>query len=39
MTVFFEALKCRSIGEIIRGVILIYEVLTPEDVLGKVEYL
>jgi predicted nuclease of predicted toxin-antitoxin system len=29
----------RSIGEIIRSVILIYEVLVPEDLLGKVEFL
>jgi len=29
----------RSIGEIIRGLILIYEVLAPEDMRGKVEFL
>lgn len=29
----------RSIGEIIRGLILIYEVLTPEEMAGHVEYL
>jgi predicted nuclease of predicted toxin-antitoxin system len=29
----------RSIGEIIRGLILIYEVLTPDDMRGKVEFL
>jgi predicted nuclease of predicted toxin-antitoxin system len=29
----------RSIGEIIRGLILIYEVLTPEDMIGKIEFL
>jgi predicted nuclease of predicted toxin-antitoxin system len=29
----------RSIGEIIRGLILIYEVLAPEDMVGKVEFL
>jgi len=28
-----------SVGEIIRGIILIYEVLTPDEILGKVEYL
>lgn len=29
----------RSIGEIIRSLILIYEVLTPEEMTGHVEYL
>ncbi len=29
----------RSIGEIIRSLILIYEVLTPEEMAGHVEYL
>jgi predicted nuclease of predicted toxin-antitoxin system len=29
----------RSIGEIIRGLILIYEVLTPEEMRGQVEFL
>lgn len=29
----------RSIGEIIRGLILIYEVLTPEELRGRVEFL
>jgi predicted nuclease of predicted toxin-antitoxin system len=29
----------RSIGEIVRGLILIYEVLTPEEISGKVEFL
>ncbi|MFQ5859711.1 MAG: DUF5615 family PIN-like protein [Anaerolineae bacterium] len=29
----------RSIGEIIRSLILIYEVLTPEEIAGDVEYL
>lgn len=29
----------QSIGEIIRGLILIYEVLTPEEMAGRVEYL
>ena len=29
----------RSIGEIIAGLILIYEVLTPEEMRGRVEYL
>lgn len=29
----------RSIGEIIRAVILIYEVLTPEEMYGSVEYI
>lgn len=29
----------RSVGEIIRNLILIYEVLTPEEMAGRVEYL
>jgi predicted nuclease of predicted toxin-antitoxin system len=29
----------RTIGEIIRSLILIYEVLTPEEMRGRVEYL
>ena len=29
----------RSIGEIIRGLILIYEVLTPGEISGKIEFL
>jgi predicted nuclease of predicted toxin-antitoxin system len=29
----------RSIGEIIRGLVLIWEVYDPEDVAGRVEYL
>ncbi len=29
----------RSIGEIIESLVLIYEVLTPEDITGKVEFL
>ena len=29
----------RSLGDIIRGLILIYEVLTPEELAGRVEYL
>lgn len=29
----------RSIGEIIRNVILIYEILTPEEISGRIEYL
>ena len=29
----------RSVGEIIRSLILIYEVLTPEEMAGHVEYL
>ncbi|MBN1148174.1 MAG: hypothetical protein JXA78_13025 [Anaerolineales bacterium] len=29
----------RSIGEIIRGLILIYEVLTPNEISGKIEFL
>ena len=29
----------RSVGEIIRGLILIYEVLTPEELHGQVEFL
>jgi predicted nuclease of predicted toxin-antitoxin system len=29
----------RSIGQIIRGLILIYEVLTPEEIRGQVEFL
>ena len=32
-------IKARSIGEIIRGLILIYEILTPEEMAGRVEYL
>ncbi len=29
----------RSLGDIIRGLLLIYEVLTPEEMAGRVEYL
>jgi predicted nuclease of predicted toxin-antitoxin system len=29
----------RSIGDIIRGLILIYEVLTPNEISGKIEFL
>lgn len=29
----------RSIGEIIRSLILIYEVYTPEDTIGRIEYI
>ena len=29
----------RTMGEIIRTLILLYEVLTPEDMAGKVEFL
>jgi predicted nuclease of predicted toxin-antitoxin system len=29
----------RSIGDIIRNLILIYEVLAPEEIVGRVEYL
>ena len=29
----------RSVGEIVRGLILIYEVLTPDEMAGRVEYL
>lgn len=29
----------RSLGEIIRSLILIYEMLTPEEIAGRVEYL
>lgn len=32
-------MSARSIGEIIRSLILIYEVLTPEEMVGHVEYL
>jgi predicted nuclease of predicted toxin-antitoxin system len=32
-------MKARSIGEIIRTLILIYEVLTPEEMAGHIEYL
>ncbi len=32
-------MSVRSIGEIIRSLILIYEVLTPEEMAGHVEYL
>ncbi len=28
-----------SIGEILRGLILIWEVLTPEEIIGNIEYL
>ena len=31
--------ESRSIGEILRGLILIWEILTPEEILGKVEYI
>ncbi len=31
--------KTRSLGEMIEGLILIYEVYSPEDVVGRVEYL
>ncbi len=31
--------QIRTIRQIIRGLILIYEVLTPEEIAGKVEYL
>ena len=36
--VYCDKTAC-SIGEIIRGLILIYEVLTPEEMAGRVEYL
>lgn len=29
----------RSIGQVIQGLILVYEVLTPEEMRGRVEYL
>ena len=29
----------RSIGEIIESLVLIYEVLTPEELVGKIEFL
>ena len=29
----------RSLGEIIRSLILIYEVLTPEELLGRIEFI
>lgn len=29
----------RSLGDIIRGLLLIYEVLTPDEMAGRVEYL
>ncbi len=31
--------SARSLGEIIRSLILIYEVLTPEEMAGRVQYL
>ena len=31
--------KSRSLGEIIEGLTLIYQVYKPEDMIGKVEYL
>lgn len=36
--VYCERLR-RSLGDIIRGVVLIYEVLTPVEMVGRVEYL
>jgi hypothetical protein len=35
----YSHMGTRSIGEIIRSLILIYEVLTPEEMAGHVEYL
>ena len=32
-------METRSLGEIIRRLILIYEVLTPEEIIGRVEFL
>ncbi|MEG4403367.1 MULTISPECIES: hypothetical protein [unclassified Microcoleus] len=29
----------RSVGEIIRSLILIYEVYTPEEMMGRIEYI
>ncbi|MEG4305094.1 hypothetical protein [Microcoleus sp. D3_18a_C4] len=29
----------RSVGEIIRSLILIYEVYTPEEMIGRIEYI
>ena len=29
----------RSLGEIIRSLILVYEVLTPEEIVGRVEFM
>jgi len=29
----------RSVGDIIRGLILMYEALTPEEMIGRVEFL
>jgi predicted nuclease of predicted toxin-antitoxin system len=31
--------ETRSIGEIIRGLVLLYEIYTPEEMNGRVEYL
>ncbi len=31
--------ESRSIGEILRGLILIWEILTPKEISGKVEYI
>jgi predicted nuclease of predicted toxin-antitoxin system len=36
--VYYEP-RSRSVKEIIRGLILIYEVLTPEDMVNHVEFL
>ena len=35
----FCHMEARSIGEMIRALHLIYEVLTPEDMVGHIEYL
>jgi hypothetical protein len=35
----FAIQRTRSIGQIIRGLILIYEVLTPAEIAGRVEWL
>ena len=35
----YSTRTARSLGEMIRSLILIYEVLTPEEMTGRVEYL
>jgi predicted nuclease of predicted toxin-antitoxin system len=37
--IVFSQMGSRTIGEIIRGLTLIYEVLTPSEMIGQVDYL
>jgi predicted nuclease of predicted toxin-antitoxin system len=37
--IVFTRMGARTLGEIIRGLTLIYEVLTPDDMIGRVEFL